>query len=157
MRKVAVIQKGNLMHKACSNSIARLLSPVILASLLIQHQATAEVKLPKVFGNHMVLQQAQPLTIWGWANPGEKITVQLLSETKTATANEKGEWKVVLSALKVGGPVTMTVKAANTITLKDILVGEVWLCSGQSNMEMGIGAIKDGQQEIAEQCQGDAY
>ena len=111
--------------------------------------ARAEVRLPKVFGSHMVLQQEKPVVIWGWAQPNETITVQLGTESQKAQANERGEWKAVLPAMKAGGPYTLTVSASSTVRFDDVMVGEVWLCSGQSNMEMGIGAARDGQQEIA--------
>lgn len=111
--------------------------------------ARAQVRLPKVFGSHMVLQQEKPLTIWGWAQPGETVTVQFLAESKPAKANDRGEWKVVLAPVKAGGPHTFTVSGSSTVKLEDVMVGEVWLCSGQSNMEMGVGACKDAQTEIA--------
>ncbi|MCX7047101.1 MAG: 9-O-acetylesterase, partial [Candidatus Sumerlaeota bacterium] len=111
--------------------------------------ASAEVKLPAIFGSHMVLQQDKPLTVWGWAQPGEAVTVQLAQEKKEAKANPKGEWKVALSPLKAGGPHEMTVTGSNTIKLDDILVGEVWVCSGQSNMEMGVKMCLNADQEAA--------
>jgi sialate O-acetylesterase len=111
--------------------------------------AQAVVRLPKVFGDHMVLQQEQPLTIWGWAQPGETVTVQFLTESQQARANDRGEWKVVLAPAKAGGPHTLTVSGSSTVKFADVMVGEVWLCSGQSNMEMGIASCKDAQPEIA--------
>jgi sialate O-acetylesterase len=111
--------------------------------------ACAEVRLPHVFSSHMVLQQEKPVVIWGWANPNESLTVELGSAKQPAQANERGEWKAVLPALKAGGPLTLTVKGSSTVAFDDVMVGEVWLCSGQSNMEMGIGMVKDGKQEIA--------
>ncbi len=109
----------------------------------------AEVRLPKVFGSHMVMQQSQPLTVWGWAQPGETVEVRLANESKKTQANDKGEWKVVLTPLKAGGPYTLTASGSSTVTFEDVLVGEVWLCSGQSNMEMGIKSCRDADKEIA--------
>ncbi len=109
----------------------------------------AEVRLPQVFGSHMVLQQAKPLTIWGWAQPGERVTVQFLTETKQAQANDRGEWKVILAPVQAGGPHTLTVSGSSSVKFDDVMVGEVWLCSGQSNMQMGIGVCQDGEKEIA--------
>ena len=109
----------------------------------------AEVRLPHVFSSHMVLQQDKPLAVWGWGQPGETVTVQFLGESKQATANDHGEWKLVLAPQKAGGPHTFTVSGSSTVKFDDVMVGEVWLCSGQSNMEMGMGAIKDAQKEIA--------
>jgi sialate O-acetylesterase len=92
-----------------------------------------------IFTDHMVLQRDQPLPIWGWAAPGRAVTVEVGSHSARTRANAEGRWRVTLPALESGkGPLTMTVKAGDeTIRLTDILVGEVWLCSGQSNMEMG--------------------
>ena len=123
---------------------------LLAATLFVAPSAArAEVRLPKVFGSHMVLQREKPVVIWGWAQPGEQVTARLAAETRQAKANDHGEWKLEFPALKAGGPLTLTVSGANTIQMDDILVGEVWLCSGQSNMEMGIGAAQDGQKEIA--------
>jgi sialate O-acetylesterase len=98
----------------------------------------------------MVLQQEMPLVIWGWAQPNEMVTVTLASATAQAQANERGEWKVVLPAMKAGGPLTLKVTGSSSVELDDVMIGEVWLCSGQSNMEMGIGVARDGEKEIAE-------
>jgi sialate O-acetylesterase len=111
--------------------------------------ALAEVRLPKVFGNHMVLQQEKPLVFWGWAQPNERVTVQIGTERRTAQANELGEWKVELAPMKAGGPFTVTVRGSSTVQFDDVMIGEVWLCSGQSNMEMGINMARDGKEEIA--------
>ena len=111
--------------------------------------ARAEVRLPNVFGSHMVLQQDKPLIIWGWAQANETVTVQMAGASQTAQANERGEWKAELPAMKAGGPYTLTVSGSSTVRLEDVMVGEVWLCSGQSNMEMGIGIARDAEKEIA--------
>lgn len=103
--------------------------------------AAASVRLPAVIGSNMVLQQGMELNIWGWAGPGEEVTV-LLNENETSTeANKLGEWKVKLPAQEAGGPFTMLVSGENRITLENILIGEVWVCSGQSNMEKKIGPM----------------
>src|SRR5580700_3422628 len=81
--------------------------------------ARAEVRLPKVFSSHMVLQQGMPLIIWGWAQPNETVTVTLASATAQAQANERGEWKVVLPAMKAGGPFTLKVAGSSSIELED--------------------------------------
>ena len=112
--------------------------------------AQADVRLPAVFSSHMVLQRQKPITIWGWASPGENVSVQLAAATSQAQANERGEWKMSLPAMEAEGPLTLTVTGSNTVRFDDVMVGEVWLCSGQSNMEMGIGAVRNGKEEIAE-------
>jgi sialate O-acetylesterase len=87
--------------------------------------------------------------IWGWADPGEQVVVTFNENKVEAAADADGNWLVKLPALEAGGPFEMTITGKNTIQLTDILVGEVWIGSGQSNMEMGIGAVKDGPQEVA--------
>jgi sialate O-acetylesterase len=111
--------------------------------------AQADVRLPKVFGSNMVLQRGKPLIFWGWAQPGEKVTVKVAAQSGEVEANERGEWKLVLGAMEAGGPYTVTVAGSNTIEFENVMVGEVWLCSGQSNMEMGVGMVRDGKAEIA--------
>jgi sialate O-acetylesterase len=111
--------------------------------------ARAEVRLPRVFSSHMVLQQEKPLVIWGWAEPNETVTVALSTGSRQVQANERGEWKAVLPAMKAGGPYTLTVSGSSKAQFEDVLIGEVWLCSGQSNMEMGVGMARDAEKEIA--------
>ena len=111
--------------------------------------ARAEVRLPKVFSSHMVMQQDKPLMVWGWAEPNEKVTVEISGASQQVQANERGEWKAVLPAMKAGGPYTLTVSGSSKVQFEDVMIGEVWLCSGQSNMEMGIGVCKDAKEEIA--------
>ena len=94
----------------------------------------AEVKLPPVFSNHMVLQRQMPVPIWGTAAAGEKVTVKFRTQEKTAVADAQGAWKVLLDPIEAGGPETLTVAGANTLTFENVLVGEVWVGSGQSNM-----------------------
>jgi sialate O-acetylesterase len=119
------------------------------ASFCPLSSARAEIRLPHVFGNHMVLQRDKPLIIWGWAAPGETVTVQLGAASQTAHANDRGEWKVTLPAMTAGGPYTLTVSGSSTLKYDDVMVGEVWLCSGQSNMEFGLGHVNNAQQEVA--------
>ena len=101
--------------------------------------ASGDVKLPAVFGENMVLQRDVPLPVWGWAEAGEQVTVTLGEQSKTATAGQDGKWSLKLDAMKAGGPLALKVQGKNAIELKDVLVGEVWLCSGQSNMAMNVG------------------
>ena len=141
--------RDRIMQKTRFVSVVSAAAILVAACAASPLTARAEVRLPKVFGSHMVLQREKPVVIWGWAQPGEEVTVRLASETRQAKANERGEWKVELPALKAAGPLTLTVSGSSKVEFDDILVGEVWLCSGQSNMEMGIGAAQDGQKEIA--------
>jgi sialate O-acetylesterase len=120
-----------------------------IAVLLVQSSALADVKLPALFADHMVLQRDMKVPVWGWAEAGEKVTVSFGDQTKTATADKDGKWTVRLDELKAGGPYTLTVKGANTLEVKDVLVGEVWLCSGQSNMAMRVGSCVNAKDEAA--------
>ncbi len=126
------------------------LAAAFLCASALLPSALAEVRLPKVFASHMVLQREMPLVIWGWATPNETVTVTLASASAQAQANERGEWKVVLPAMNAGGPFTLKVTGSSSLVLDDVLIGEVWLCSGQSNMEFGVGKGRDAQMEIAE-------
>jgi sialate O-acetylesterase len=112
--------------------------------------AFAEVRLPNVIGSNMVVQQEKPIILWGWDAPGTQVTVTLGSKSAQATANAKGEWKATLPAMKADGKTyTLIIKGTSTVTLGNILIGEVWLCSGQSNMEMGIKACLNPDAEVA--------
>ena len=101
----------------------------------------ADVKMPAIFGDHMVLQQDTALPVWGTATAGEKVTVTVGSSTGSAVTGADGNWMVKLTPLPAGtAPLTMTVVGTNTLTFTDVLVGDVWICSGQSNMEFKLGA-----------------
>lgn len=122
---------------------------ITLALIALALTTIAQVKLPNIFTDHMVLQRNMPINIWGWANAGEKVIVSFAGQTKQAIADKAGNWKVVLSPRKEGGPYEMKIKGSNEIVLKDILMGEVWVCSGQSNMEFEVSGIANPQQEAA--------
>ncbi len=111
--------------------------------------ACADIKLPALFSDHAVLQRDADLPVWGWASPGEKVVVSLCGQTHSAVADEKGKWKVALQPLRAGGPHQMTVRGKTTIVVKDLLVGEVWPCSGQSNMGWPVSEATNGRAEIA--------
>lgn len=112
--------------------------------------AAADVRLPHVFASNMILQQEQPIPVWGWADAGEAVTVTLGEVSASTSADPTGRWRVTLPARKADGQaLTMTVKGNNTITFTDVLMGEVWICSGQSNMQQGVGACDNAAEEIA--------
>ncbi|MHB8902943.1 MAG: sialate O-acetylesterase [Thermoguttaceae bacterium] len=111
--------------------------------------ARADVKLPAILGDNMALQRDVQIPVWGWADAGEKVTVTLGDQSKTATADTAGKWMVRLDALKEGGPLSMTVRGKNSITVENILVGEVWVCSGQSNMGFAVRNANNAEEEIA--------
>ena len=109
--------------------------------------AHAAVVPHPLFADHAVLQQGAKVPIWGTADPGEAVTVEIAHQTVSTTAGADGKWLVYLAPLKVGGPFTLTISGKNRIVLTDILVGEVWVASGQSNMERQLG-LRVGQQPI---------
>jgi sialate O-acetylesterase len=123
-------------------------SLIVLASLA--GSSRADVRLPHIFGNHMVLQREKPVRVWGWADTGEKVTVTIGSEHAETTADERGAWKVELPAVASKAAIEVTIAGKNTIVLHDVLVGEVWICSGQSNMQMSVNASNNAKKEIAE-------
>ncbi len=106
--------------------------------LFVTTSTFADVKLPAPFSDHMVLQHNALVPVWGWADAGEKVTVQLGKQLKTVTADAKGKWMLKLDKIKAGGPYTMTVTGNNKIVINDVYAGEVWICSGQSNMDMTV-------------------
>jgi sialate O-acetylesterase len=97
--------------------------------------ALGNVRLPKFFGDNMVLQRDQKITIWGWADSNEKITLQFNKQTKSGVADKNGTWAITLNEEKAGGPFQLSITGNNKMSIKNILVGDVWVCSGQSNME----------------------
>src|SRR5882672_105812 len=106
--------------------------------------SAAQIKLPRLIRDSMVLQRDTKLNVWGWAAKDEKVSIKFTGKTyKTKTGND-GKWLVVLPPMKAGGPYTMDISGSNKITLKDILIGDVWICSGQSNMvhQMGLHSIR---------------
>jgi sialate O-acetylesterase len=122
---------------------------LLLILALCTGSVSAEVTLPKVFGSRMVMQRDIPLTVWGWAKPGEKVTAKMAGNSASATADDKGNWRVKLPAMKAGGPHTMTVTGSNTVTFTDILIGEVWISSGQSNMAFTMRKVLNARKELA--------
>ena len=111
---------------------------LVLLFLFSSSGLMADVKLPAQFCDHMVLQRDKPVPVWGWASPAEKISVTFNKQIKTVITGADGKWMIHLDKLSAGGPFTLSVKGKNNITLNDVYVGEVWLCSGQSNMDMTV-------------------
>ena len=109
----------------------------------------AKVTLPHIFSDNLVLQRETAIPVWGWANAGEKITVLFNKQTISAIANANGKWSLKLKSEKAGGPFELIVKGENTIDIKNVLVGEVWLCTGQSNMEWTVGQSINAEKELA--------
>lgn len=105
-------------------------------SLASSLAAQATVRLPALVGDHMVLQRNAKVPVWGWAAPGEQVTIVFQNKTYTALPGPDNKWQVLLPTAAAGGPYVMTIKGQNELTIQDILIGDVWLASGQSNMEM---------------------
>jgi sialate O-acetylesterase len=130
--------------------VVRLLSLAALAvSLLSGVQSRADVRLPAIFSDHTVLQAGMEAPVWGWADAGENVTVSINGTTAKAIAGQDGKWRVKLGKLAAGGPYTLEVSGKNSLAIKDVLIGEVWLGSGQSNMAMTMNRAKDFEQEQA--------
>jgi len=127
------------------------LLPLLGCALLLNpFDANANVCMPAIFGDHMVLQQNINIPVWGWANPNEKVTVSLDGNSAETVAGADGKWKVTLNPVSADSqPQTLTVKGNNTLTFSDVLVGDVWVASGQSNMEFGIQSTIEGPQATA--------
>ncbi|MEX1057362.1 MAG: sialate O-acetylesterase [Natronospirillum sp.] len=123
-----------------------LITPKRIASALgllcASSMAVADVTLPRLIDDGMVLQRDMPIAIWGWADPQEAVSVNFQGFTWQTVTNEEGQWQLTLPEMDAGGPYELTVKGENTITLNNILVGDVWLASGQSNMELTMARTK---------------
>ncbi|MGA2624435.1 MAG: sialate O-acetylesterase [Bacteroidota bacterium] len=133
--------KRFLARAAKSMTMAFLFLPAIL--VLFSGPMMADVKLPSVISDNMVLQRNSKVKVWGWASPGEKIRIRAswLKSAVSVTADDSGRWITLLKTIKEGGPYTLTITGGNVLKVKNILLGEVWVCSGQSNMEFTIDML----------------
>lgn len=122
---------------------------VLVALGVISGSAAADVRLPAIFGDNMVLQRGVKRQIWGWADPGEEVTVTFGNFQISTKTNDQGRWITLIDPVEAEGPTTLTVSGKNTIVLQNVVVGEVWLCSGQSNMEWPVSRSADAEQEIS--------
>jgi hypothetical protein len=130
------------------NSCMQLFRRIFQITLaLVAGTAWADVKLPSLFSDHMVLQGDAAVPIWGWAEPGEQVYVSIAGQIRTTVADNSGQWSLKLDKLSAPAPVTLTVKGRNTIVIQDVLVGEVWLASGQSNMQLPVNDAMNPQAE----------
>ena len=121
------------------------LSRLLLCFYLLLFSSTAfcRVRLPRLISDGMVLQRGGSAKIWGWAAANEKVTITFNGKTYSSTAGTDDKWAVTLSELKAGGPYEMEITGSNSITLEDILIGEVWVCSGQSNMDLPMSRVEE--------------
>lgn len=116
--------------------------------MLIHNVAVADTRMPRIFGDHMVLQRNAEVRVWGWDRPGKEVTVRMAGQQHTVRAGDEGTWEVTLLPMDAGGPYEMHIKGSGSVSFKDILVGEVWVCSGQSNMEWSVRQSADAGNEI---------
>ena len=131
------------------------ISPVVFTLSLLAPLAWADVSLSPIIGSHMVLQRGVACPIWGWAEAGEKVSVEFAGQKVTGITGEDGKWMVKLAPMRVNATgAAMTISGKNTIALEDVVVGEVWLCSGQSNMEFTVGQVMNAKEEIAAATDG---
>jgi sialate O-acetylesterase len=139
-----------MSYKTMSSS--RLTILIVVSVLLSAGGAFADVRLPAVISDNMVLQRGEKVSIWGWADPGEDVTATFSWSWMrlTVAADSKGEWEFKIPSPKAGGPYKMTIKGKNAIDLDNIMSGEVWVCSGQSNMQMSVRSSANAEREIAE-------
>ncbi len=131
----------------------RIVGIAVSLFLALSGPALAEVRLPAAISEHMLLQQGVPVRIWGWAGAGETVQVSFRGRSYTATTplpGDSGDWEVHLAPSEAGGPFRLEVRGTNTITLKDVLVGDVWVASGQSNMDWSVRRSKNPDEEIAQ-------
>ncbi len=115
---------------------------------LFSNSAFCRVRLPRLVSDGMVLQRDAGVKIWGWAAADEKVTINFNGQTYNDITSKDGKWAVTLSALKAGGPYNMEINSSNHITLKDILIGEVWVCSGQSNMDLPMARVEERYEDV---------
>jgi len=123
----------------------------LLVLLFILQSALGQVKLPLLVSDGMVLQRDTDLKIWGWADANEKLTINFNNKTYNAQAGKEGKWEVMIVPLNAGGPYNMTISGSNQITIKNIIVGDVWVCSGQSNMEYPMNRVKEKYADVIAQ------
>ncbi|MBC7887331.1 MAG: hypothetical protein H7Z13_05535, partial [Ferruginibacter sp.] len=122
---------------------------VIFLGLIVSVNAYANIKLPSLVADNMVLQRDKPLTIWGWADADEIISVTFLEKNYTTKTLQNGKWNLIIPPQKAGGPHRMVIAGNNTITLNNLLIGDVWICGGQSNMEVTMSNALNPDKEIA--------
>jgi sialate O-acetylesterase len=124
------------------------ISLLVFTTVWLVFSGYCQVRLPGIFGDHMVIQRSQPVPVWGWSSPNEKLVVKFNQQTKETKADRNGKWRVTLDPEPAGGPFELSVFGRNSIVYHDVLVGEVWLCSGQSNMEFEVKFVRNADAEI---------
>ena len=147
------VPKTQTLSFPCLRRLTRLLpllAVFIFAGLAAARADEAKPFLHPLFTDNMVLQRGMADPIWGWTTPGNPVNVRLNGQATRVIAGKDGKWVAHLGPFPAGGPYTLTVKGPQSVTLKNILIGDVWLCSGQSNMEFGVGNLLNAKEEIAQ-------
>lgn len=121
---------------------------ILFIALMFSLNSMATIRLPKLFADDMVLQRDQLIPIWGWADANEKIEIRFNKQLKSTKADKNGKWIIRLNAENAGGPYELSIKGKNHLVLKNVLVGEVWICSGQSNMAFTVNEAMNAEKEI---------
>ena len=129
-------------------TIKKMRNRLLLLLLVFSIYANANVRLPKLFADDMVLQRNKLIPVWGWASANEKIEIKFNNQIKKTRADKNGKWIIRLDAENAGGPYELSIIGRNKIILKNVLVGEVWICSGQSNMEFTVSGVKNAEKEM---------
>ena len=139
------------MSRNKPSDLRRAVVLVIVFLLMLQAAsiASANVKLASIFGDHMLLQRNQPIRLWGQASPNEKVTATIADASVEVTADDEGRWEAMLPAMSAGGPHVIEVAATNHIKIADVLIGDLWVCSGQSNMAYVLAASSNSKPDIA--------
>jgi sialate O-acetylesterase len=141
--------KINRLFRACRLFVLAAATCLFVSATALS--AADNVALPFVspmFGDNMVLQRGKPNTIWGWAKPGQEIRVTIADMTVKTVTSDNGRWSVQIEPPAPGGPYTVVIDGPQRVEIHDALVGDVWLCGGQSNMEMALGQARNGSEEI---------
>ena len=116
---------------------------------LFSASLSADVKMPAIFGDNMILQRDIPLNVWGWASPGEEVTVEFAGQQVSTAADNNGEWRLKLAPLKTNTEAQeLNIAGNNRLSFRNVLVGDVWICSGQSNMAWEVSTVLNSKQEI---------
>ncbi|MDC3256461.1 sialate O-acetylesterase, partial [bacterium] len=125
--------------------------PIVLLFAVANAAFSEEFRVANIFTDNMVLQRNQEFSIWGWGNPGTPVTVKLQNQAATVSPDQQGRWEAKFKAIDIGDPFSITISTAqNSIVLDNVLAGDVWICSGQSNMEWEVRQAGNPQQEIAQ-------
>ena len=126
---------------------------IIIITILFSLGVTSQIKLPRLISDGMVLQRDNKVKIWGWASANEKIELEFKNKRYKTNTTADGKWMIVLPAQKAGGPYEMTFRGSNIVVVKNILFGDVWVCSGQSNMELPMDRLKDKYKDYIEKAE----